>query len=174
MIDNHIKERKGPGGGSLPQRRGGFGWDLAPARETQGGRLLDGDPVIVTCAVPIRDNDQSQPPPLCGLCLAKDKCNNTVCPGGVEQLQRLHCRIHWLIAGFTATGATRCQDQPAEIVSPLVFLAPDELPQLVHGSGHAAHTLSRRALSCRLVDFAAPNTVQAQRAQFMTSSEASN
>jgi hypothetical protein len=29
-------------------------------------------------------------------------------------------------------------------------------------------------LSCGLVDFAAPNTVQAQRAQFMTSSEVSN
>jgi hypothetical protein len=35
-------------------------------------------------------------------------------------------------------------------------------------------TVSRRTLSCRLVDFAAPNTVQAQRAQFMASSEASN
>jgi hypothetical protein len=35
-------------------------------------------------------------------------------------------------------------------------------------------TVSRRTLSCRLVDFAASNTVQAQRAQFMASSEASN
>jgi hypothetical protein len=35
-------------------------------------------------------------------------------------------------------------------------------------------TVSRRTLSCRLVDLAAPNTVQAQRAQFMASSEASN
>jgi hypothetical protein len=34
-------------------------------------------------------------------------------------------------------------------------------------------TVSRRTLSCRLVDFAAPNPVQAQRAQFMASSGAS-
>jgi hypothetical protein len=27
-----------------------------------------------------------------------------------------------------------------KIASPLVFLAPDESPQLVHGSGHAAHS----------------------------------
>jgi hypothetical protein len=39
------------------------------------------------------------------------------------------------IAGVTATGAARRQDYPSEIASPLVFLAPDESPQLVHGLG---------------------------------------
>jgi hypothetical protein len=154
---------------------------LAIARQTQGGRHLDGDRVIVTCAVPIRENDQSHPP-LCGSMLGKTstngvcgafKCNNTVCPGGVEQLQRLHCRTHWRSLESRPPAPRDVQDYPAGIASPLVFLAPDESPQLVHGSGHAAHGEPTNFV-CRRVDLAAPNTVQAQRAQVMASSEASN
>jgi hypothetical protein len=77
------------------------------------------------------------------------------------------------IAGVTATGATRYRDHPAEIASPLAFLAPDESPQLVHDSGHAARS-ERTNFVLPPSRLRGAEQVQAQRAQFMASSEASN
>jgi hypothetical protein len=125
---------------------------LAIARQTQGGRHRVGDIWTATGSssrarsqseTMINLNPRSADPCLgrrqrVGVCGAF-KCNNTVCPGGVEQLQRLHCRIHWRSPESRPPAPRDVQDYPAEIASPLVFLAPDESPQLVHGSGHAAH-----------------------------------
>jgi hypothetical protein len=157
---------------------------LAIARQTQGGRHRVGD-IWTATGSSSRARSQSEKminltPRSAGPCLGRHQRmgsaahSNATIPFARVGSNSFNDSIVGLIGDRWSHGHRRhAMSRTILRKSLLVFLAPDESPQLVHGSGHAAHGEPTNFV-CRRVDLAAPNTVQAQRAQVMASSEASN
>jgi hypothetical protein len=179
MIDNLVKKLNGAAK-SLPRRTassdgigdspGDTGWDIWTATRSSSHARSQSEKMI-----------NLNPRGSAGPCLGRRQRmgsvahSNATIPfarAGSNSFQRLHCRIHWRSPESRPPAPRDVRTILRKSLRRWCSWCPTSRLNSFTAQGMLP-TVSRRTLSCRLVDFAAPNPVQAQRAQFMASSGAS-